>query len=96
MICRVSELSSKEVICIKDGTRLGYIGDVDFDVCSGKIESVIIFGRPKFLGLFGRENDLCIRFDDIAVIGEDTVLVDFEPPSIRDRKGSAFAGFLSE
>ena len=35
MICRVGELSDKEVICVKDGTRLGFIGDVDFDVCSG-------------------------------------------------------------
>lgn len=93
MICRVGELSDKEVICVKDGTRLGFIGDVDFDVCSGKIESVIIFGRPKFFGLFGRESDLCIRFDDITVIGDDTVLVDFEPPKNREN-GSAFAGFL--
>lgn len=86
MVCRVTDMCSKEVICIKDGTRLGFVCDVDIDILSGKAEAIIIFGKPKFFGLFGRENDLYIRWDDITVIGDDTVLVDFDPPDRRKIK----------
>ncbi len=96
MVCRVTDMCSKEVICIKDGTRLGFVCDVDIDILSGKAEAIIIFGKPKFFGLFGRENDLYIRWDDITVIGDDTVLVDFDPPDRRKNKEPFFAGFLDK
>ena len=51
MVCRVTDMCSKEVICIKDGTRLGFVCDVDIDILSGKAEAIIIFGKPKFFGL---------------------------------------------
>ena len=31
MICNISDLQYKEVIDIADGTRYGYIGDVEID-----------------------------------------------------------------
>ena len=96
MICRVSEMCNKEVICVKDGTRLGFVNDADIDILSGRVEAVIIFGKPKFFGIFGRESDLYIRWDDITVIGEDTVLVDFDPPKEAKRGQSLFSGLLGK
>lgn len=95
MCCRIVEMRNKEVICVKDGTRLGCVCDVEIDTGTGRLTSIIIYGRPKILGLFGRENDLVIDWDCIEVIGEDTILVSFEPPIDRRRKTDHFAGFLT-
>jgi len=82
MCCRIVEMRNKEVICIKDGTKLGCVYDVEIDTCSGKVVSIVIPGKPKFLGCFGREDDIVIGWCDISVIGEDTILVTCEPPRI--------------
>ncbi|MCQ2455399.1 MAG: YlmC/YmxH family sporulation protein [Clostridia bacterium] len=75
MRCRIDELKNKQVVCVKDGYVLGYIGDIELDTESGKLISIIIFGNLRFLGLLGREKDIVIPFEDIVVIGEETVLV---------------------
>ena len=79
MCCRIVELRDKQVICIKDGTMLGCVCDVEIDTCEGKIISIVIYGRPKFWGIFGRCDDIVIPFKCIEIIGEDTILVNYEP-----------------
>ncbi len=69
------ELKCKEVIETKSGVMLGRIDDVKFNADSGSIESFIVYGRPRFFGLLGREEDVIINFSDIDLIGKDTVLV---------------------
>lgn len=71
----LSDLKSKEVIEIKTGAMLGRIDDVEIDCDNALVESVIVYGRPKLFGLLGRENDIIIRYNDIDLIGKDTVLV---------------------
>lgn len=78
MKCTLSELKSKEVINIKNGNRLGYIDDAEIDTSEGRVLSFIIYGRARFFGLFGREDDVSINCEDIQVIGRDTVLVSAE------------------
>ena len=51
MACRIVEMRNKEVICIKDGTRLGCVCDVEIDTCCGKVLSIVVFGRPKLWGI---------------------------------------------
>lgn len=80
MLCRIDELKNKQVVCVKDGCVLGFISDIEMDTQSGALTSIIIFGRFKFLGLLGREEDIIIPWDDIKVIGKETVLVSTEPP----------------
>lgn len=80
MLCRIDELRNKQVVCVKDGCVLGFVSDIEMDTSSGELTSVIIFGRLKFFGLFGREEDTVIPWSDIEVIGEETVLVNTEPP----------------
>ncbi len=75
MRCRLSDLCNKEVIHIEKGIRIGYIDDVEVDIESCKLISIVIYGRAKFWGLFGREDDIIIMWDQIEVIGKDTVLV---------------------
>lgn len=75
----IEELSCKDVINLRDGRRLGNVCDVQIDICTSCVKELIIFGRPKFFGLFGREDDICVPWDNIEKIGEDTILVNCEP-----------------
>ena len=74
-MCRLEELCRKDVINVKDGCRLGYICDFEIDPAGGQICSLIIYGRSKCFGLFGREDDIIIPWCDIQTIGDDTILV---------------------
>lgn len=88
MCCKIIEMRDKQVICIKDGTIIGCVCDVEIDTNCGRLVSIVIYGRPKFFGLFGRCDDIIIPWNCIEIIGEDTILVNFEPPRppIKKRK----------
>ena len=87
MIYRIDELKDRQVVCVKNGCVLGYISDVEINTENGNIESVVIFGRPRLFGLFGREDDIVISWKEISVIGQETVLVNTDPtPFIRLKK----------
>ena len=75
---RLSELSYKEVINVCDGQKLGYIQDVEFDVCTGHIKKVIIPGPCKVWGILGRDHEYIIDYNCITQIGPDVVLVEVE------------------
>ncbi len=75
MNCRIIDLKNKEVVCVRDGSLLGPVGDVEFDTETAKVTAIVVYGRPRLLGVIGRDEDLTIPWSDIEVIGEDTVLV---------------------
>ena len=79
MNCRIAELRNKQVVCVKNGCVLGYVSDVDVNTSDGKLEAIVIFGRLRFLGLLGREDDIVIPWEEIKVIGHETILVNTEP-----------------
>lgn len=85
---RITEISCKEVINICDGTRYGYVNDVEIDCACGQVISLIIHGSG-FLGLFSKSEDIIIPWEAIKQIGEDIILVDFayEPPCRRQKTG---------
>ncbi len=74
--CRVTDLRRKEVISSKNGCRIGFVDDVEVDTVTAKLVSVIIFGRPRCFGLLGKEENIIIHWENIRLIGEDTILVD--------------------
>ncbi len=78
MNCRIVDLRHKEVINSKDGTILGYVDDVEVDVITAKIIAIVIYGRLKCFGLFGRCDDIVIFWDSIELIGEDAILVNYK------------------
>ena len=75
---KTSDLKVKEVINIIDGKRLGAITDIEIDVESGKLTSIVVPGNSKFLGLFGRNEDVVIPWEKISKIGFDVILVETE------------------
>lgn len=76
MDCRISELQYKEVVDITDGTRYGYIGDLELDAETGTVRAVIIAGKGRCLGLLGRQPDAVFPWSSIKRIGTDIILVD--------------------
>ena len=88
MTCRIAELRRKEVISVKDGTRIGAVCDAEMDIESARLTSIVVYGRPKLFGLLGREEDIVIRWPDIQVVGEDTLLVNYqERVRVRRKRG---------
>ncbi|MCM1333676.1 MAG: YlmC/YmxH family sporulation protein [Bacteroides sp.] len=81
MICRFEELKCKEIINIRSGKKMGYADDIEFDTCTAKICKLIICGKSRFFGLFGREEDCAICWSDVEMIGEDAILVSCEFPN---------------
>jgi len=73
---KTSDLKVKEVINIIDGKRLGAITDIEIDVESGKLTSIVVPGNGRFLGLFGRNEDIVIPWEKISKIGCDVILVE--------------------
>jgi YlmC/YmxH family sporulation protein len=72
---RISEFQTKDVVNVANGKKLGNIGDIDIDLDTGKIRSLIILGSGKMLGLFGREESVVIPWQNIVKIGADVILV---------------------
>ncbi|MBR4278687.1 MAG: YlmC/YmxH family sporulation protein [Clostridia bacterium] len=77
VVTTFSELKSKEVINIRDGSLLGCISDIEFNTCTGEICSVILPGNGIFSSLSSK-NRIIIPWRDIERIGKDTILVRFE------------------
>ena len=51
------------------------------------LTSIVIYGRLRFFGLFSREEDIVIPYDEIKVIGSETVLVSSTVNlSLRDKR----------
>lgn len=92
MQCRVADLRCKEVINVCDGTRYGLVCDVLVDVVCGKLVAIVVPGPYRFLGMFGRAEDLVIPWESIKRIGDDIILVDYDgrcacaPPERRPRR----------
>ncbi len=71
-----SDLKLKEVINVIDGKRLGGITDIEIDVASGRLTAIVVPGNGKFLGLFGRSEEVVIPWEKINKIGFDVILVE--------------------
>lgn len=96
MNCRLSDLCDKEIINMKDGAILGCIGDLDIETSQAKICAMVVPGRLKFFGLFGREEDIVIAWDKIEVIGQDTILVCVEPNYARKKRRARLFDMLRQ
>ncbi len=95
MDCRISELQYKEVVDITDGTRYGFIDDVELDCTGGSIRSIIIAGKARWFGLLGRDADTVFPWSAIKRIGSDIILVDGgAKPAPHTAKRTEFAKFF--
>ena len=77
-VIKVSDLRMRDVVNVLDGRRLGVIKDIDLDVERGKVIALILPGTGKFMGLFGKNEDLVIPWEKIRKMGIDVILVEIQ------------------
>ena len=87
MSTKFTELHRKEVICVCDGRRLGYIADACVEIPTGNIVSILVPGPCRFFGLLGRKDDYIIPWSRIIRMGPDIVMVDVKPEECRFMRG---------
>ncbi len=76
---RIYELRQKEVINTIDGTRFGFVCDMEVDEEQGRITKIIVACPGKVFGIFGREQEYQIPWQNIKRIGPDIILVEADP-----------------
>lgn len=59
---------------MRNGANLGFVTDIEFEICEGKIVALIV-GDCVSLG-FSKGEELVIPWCKIVRIGEDVILVD--------------------
>ena len=72
---RLCDLKEKEVINVCNCKCLGFVVDLDIDPCNGCILALIIPGCGRFWGLFGRESELVIPWNQVVKIGVPVIPV---------------------
>ncbi len=87
MTCRIAELQYKEVIDVADGTRYGFVGDIELDPERGAIVSIVVKGQPRLFGLLGRDEDIVFPWSAVKRFGEDIILVDSGGEARRELRG---------
>ena len=70
------DFKHKEVINISDGRRLGFVQDVNAELGSGIITSIVVPGSSSFFNFFASEHSIVIPWSAIKCIGDDVILVD--------------------
>ena len=83
MSIKFSGLQCKEVICLSDGRRLGFVSDVQIQMPEGTVRAIVVPAPGKCFGLLGHREDYLISWDCIRKIGPDIVLVDVNPADCR-------------
>ena len=86
MSIKFSDLQCREVICVSDGRRLGFVADVQIELPEGKICAIVVPGPCRYLGVVGRSEDYVIPWSSICRIGPDIVLVDTKPDECRVKR----------
>ena len=86
-----NDFKCKEVICLCDGRRLGFVYDAKIEMPEGKICAIVVPGPCRFFGILGRRDDFVSPWHCIKRIGPDIILVDIKPEDCRvPRIKSAF------
>ncbi|AGL03588.1 YlmC/YmxH family sporulation protein [Desulfoscipio gibsoniae] len=75
---KITELTRKDIINIKDGTKLGAVKDVQIDMAEGKVRAIVLEGPRKYLRLFSAGGDIVVPWEKIKIIGVDAVLVEVD------------------
>ncbi len=87
MISSFYELREKDVVNVNNGERLGRICDIDIDLETARVCALILPGKSRCLGLFGREEDITIAWSEITLIGEDVILINKCLPPCGSKRG---------
>lgn len=86
MEARLSDLRYREVINVSTGCRLGFVGDVVFNLEDGRVQALVVPGPARFFGLLGRDEDYILPWSCITCMGSDIILIDGKADIRRGRR----------
>lgn len=69
------DIRDRNVINLEKGVVIGTVDDVEFDEKEARVEALLIYGRPRLLGLLGRDSDVRVRWEEILSFGRDVIMV---------------------
>ena len=76
----LSELRTKDVVNVDTGKKPGKVMDLEFSVCDGCVQAIVVPGDFRIDGLFkGEKSGIAIPWERIAKIGDDVILVQLMP-----------------
>lgn len=73
---RIATLRHKQVINVRDGFKLGTVGDVLIDVKCGRVTALVVPERSCMFGIFGGDREYVIDWCCITRIGSEVILID--------------------
>ena len=82
------ELKNKEVINVCDGTRLGFVSDIEMDIENCRVVSLLLPADGKLFS-FSKCDPVRVLWCDVERIGDDVILVRHAeriPPRCSDKK----------
>ena len=83
----LSVLCQKDIVSVVTGRNIGRRDDIEFSETTAAIENIVVFGRPKFFGLLGREKDIRIKWADVITVGQDVILISTAENTISGKNG---------
>ncbi len=88
-----SVLCTKDIISISTGQNIGRADDMEFNETTATVENLIVYGRPKFFGLFGRGKDIRIPWSDVITVGSDVILINSRHHETGNTKGTVHVDY---
>jgi YlmC/YmxH family sporulation protein len=80
LVVRFSGLAGKEIINLRDGERLGHLGDCDLEVDpSGSLQALVM---PERRGVGRGRRRVSIPWSAVQRIGPDVLIVDLAPADL--------------
>ena len=75
---KINKLFEKEIISMNDGSRLGELYDLEIDEYTGQIKEIVVIGKLHFFSFIIKKEKINIPWNNVRVIGDETILVDCE------------------
>lgn len=77
---RLGDLVGKEIVNIYNGARLGVVdeSDLEIDVESGEIRSIILPRKNNFINLWLDKQKLIIPWESVKKIGAEVIIVELD------------------
>ena len=87
MVERFSCLRCKEVINVSDGSRLGFVSDLELELDTGRVLTLMVPCPGRCFGLIPSKEQYVVPWPCIRRIGSDIILVDVKLDECRQSKG---------
>ena len=76
MTASTIELQERQVVNIADGKCLGNLKDIELNLWTGSIRSLVLPGMSGFWNRLQKSGELIVPWDKVVRIGVDVILID--------------------